>query len=175
MFLATLNTDFNGYVLFDPETLRAALDRAPVGDEDLYRLFTTTEDGDRVLSSGAMVPILGVTDGSYPVCVRESATPSPFVSLDLLASNSLFPLHITSRAFVADLAVLASWKEGLDWHAVDLPPGYYAVDLLGYRKMAGLTIVDCGYEFVATRAPELPRLTADLNKFIDLGNPERDG
>jgi hypothetical protein len=76
---------------------------------------------------------------------------------------------------VADLAVLVSWKEELDWHPVDLSPGYYAVDLLGYRKMAGPTIVDCGYVFVATRSADLPSLTADLNRFIDLGNPERDG
>jgi hypothetical protein len=173
MFLATLNTDFNGYVLFDPETLQAALQRSPIDDEDLYRLFTTTEQGDQVLSSGAIVPILGVTAGGYAVCVRDPGTPSPFVSLGLVATNSILPLRITSRAFVADLAVMASWQAGLDWHPVDLPPGNYAVELRGYRKMSGQTILACGYEFIATPGPDLPAMTADLSKFIDLGNPDR--
>jgi hypothetical protein len=172
MFPATLNTDFNGYVLFDPETLQAALQRSPAEDEDLYRLFTTTDQGDQVLSSGAIVPFLGVTDGGYAVCVRDDGTPSPFASLDLVAANAVFPLRITSRAFVADLAVMASWQAGLDWHPVELAPDNYSIELRGYRKMSAQTILECGYEFIATRCPELPAMTADLSKFIDLGNPE---
>jgi hypothetical protein len=79
---ATLNTDFNEHVLFDPATLQTALQRSPADEEDLYRWFTTTEQGNQVPSPGAILPVLGVTDEGYAVFVRSDRTANPFVSLD---------------------------------------------------------------------------------------------
>lgn len=173
MFLETLSTDMNGFVLFDPGTLRMALGREPAEGEDIYRLFTSSEAGDRAVAMGAVVPVLGITDGGYPVCARDANTASPFLGLPVVGENSAFPLQVSSEAFVADLAVFAWWQNELEWHPAKLPRGFFSVTIRGYRKMVEGTIVATGYEFEATPVPSLPAMTGDLARFIDLGNPPR--
>jgi hypothetical protein len=175
VFLKELNTDLNGFVLFDPRTLTAALGREPAPGEDLYALFTKSDDGDKVVKEGAIVPILGITDATYNVCVRMADEPGPFANLPPYDENAVFPLHVEQKAYVADLAVLAYWEPRTDWHELDLPSGCYGVAIRAYLKLdAQQAIEDCGYEFVLERSERLPAVTGDLAKFIDLGNPRRE-
>ncbi|KAB0537869.1 hypothetical protein [Xanthomonas cissicola] len=64
-----LSVDFNGLVLFDLSRLSDHYGGLEVG-RNLWADFTNTEKGDEVVRQGIIVPLLGINDGLYDVCVR---------------------------------------------------------------------------------------------------------
>jgi len=55
--------DFGGIVLFDYSLLEEYFGKIEI-DENLYRKFITTKDGDEVVKQGIVVPIVGINDSS---------------------------------------------------------------------------------------------------------------
>lgn len=161
MWKGTQLTDYNGIVLFDPDALKKYYGRIRAGT-NLFKRFTTTTDGDEILALGIVVPILAIDDAGYTIVIRERSESSP-VEPFVIVTNEVYPFRVTREAVLADLAVLRSWKEGLDWQRVPIPMGTYGVTVRGFRRMAKTRrqIVDAGYEFVLRRVRKLPKVTAN--------------
>lgn len=156
-----LTVDFNGIVLFDPDRLETFFGGRIDPGTDLWTRFTTTDDGDAVLSQGIVVPILGLNDGTYDVIVRHEAEASP-VSDPVIVENGVFPLQVDRRAVLCDLAVFLDWERDVGWHDAAVDPASYGVTVCGFRAIEDGRVVRCGFEFVLARAEALPDLTASL-------------
>ncbi|NHZ40524.1 hypothetical protein [Massilia aquatica] len=165
-----INVDFNGIIIFDPERLQHYYSGIEAGT-NLYRKFTTTEDGDEVVKQGILVPIMGINDSTYPVIVRmadeESLIPEDLIVL----SNSAFPLHVKGRAVIADMEVLMDWDVGPGWQDIAISPGLYSVAINGFRKIVedkaavyGYVVAKYGFEVVLTPTNALPECTGSLTK-----------
>jgi hypothetical protein len=165
MLRLEISVDFNGLVLFEPALLREFHGGAIAPGTDLFTRYTTTEEGDAVLSAGLVVPILSIDDAGYTVFVRHSSEGTGFSGKPLV-ENGIFPFRVRERAVVGDLAVLKEWIEDLGWQDAGLPQGNYAVTVHGYREFneARTKIVNAGYEFIVDPRISLPALTADLSK-----------
>jgi hypothetical protein len=165
MWVGTVITDANGIVLFEPTLLRAFYGGHIAEGTDLYARFLTTNEGDRVLVEGLVVPVQGIDDAGYEVVVRLSSEPFQPPGR-IVMENGVFPLHIAERLVLADLAVLRSWKDDLDWRDMPGPPGFYAVTVRGFQELkpSGKAILRAGYEFVLDPRENLPALTADIGR-----------
>ena len=171
MFLKEMITDFNGFVLFDPVRLERALGRPPVQGEDLYSLFRSSDLGDRVVAQGAILPILGLTDGGYEICVRTENEPSPFSQIPVYANNGEYPLVVETTAYLADLAVLDEWCVELDWQALELPRGTYSGTVAAHLELADGAIERAALDVCLSARGLLPALSADLAKDMNVLNP----
>ncbi|WP_437637620.1 hypothetical protein [Sorangium sp. So ce854] len=165
MFVDTVITDYNGIVLFEPHLLQQRYGGAIEEGTDLFTRFTTTDEGDRVLAEGLIVPVLAIDDSPYKVIVRRASEPEAARG-PVIVENGVFPLRVAQGLVVADLVVLREWTEGLGWKPVDVEPGSYGVTVRGFRVLdaAGSRIIEAGYEFVLEPRDALPPLTADVGK-----------
>ncbi|UKE74486.1 hypothetical protein [Xanthomonas graminis] len=157
-----LSVDFNGLVLFDPGRLSDHYGGLEVG-RNLWADFITTEKGDEVVRQGIIVPLLGINDGLYDVCVRATNEPTMW-DVRHLKENGGFPLQVSSRLVIADLAVLLEWYPNEGWFDLDIPSGIYEVDIFGCRKVVGGIVESCGYDFVLKTSNGLPHMSAVLDK-----------
>ncbi|OLH09223.1 hypothetical protein DXO246_13480 [Xanthomonas oryzae pv. oryzae] len=130
---------------------------------NLWEDFTSTEKGDEVIRKGIVVPLLGINDGIYEVCVRMADESSIWDVLPL-KENLGFPLEVSDRLVIADLAVFLHWSEGEGWLYLDLSPGFYSVDIAGYRKLINGVVASCGYDFILHHTNACPSLSAELDK-----------
>jgi hypothetical protein len=163
MWRGTQGTDYNGIVVFDPDALRAWCGGNIAPGTDLFHRFTASDEGDRVLELGIVVPILAIDDGGYTIIVREAGEPSP-VSPWIVVENAVFPLRITRDAVLADLAVLREWHDELGWQRVPIAAGSYAVTVRGFCRRVHGRIADAGYELELARVTELPAVTGATGK-----------
>lgn len=155
--------DFNGIVVFDPSLLEEFFTEMKPG-ENLYRRFTTTDDGDKVVDKGIMIPVLGINDSIYKVYVRSTHEESPIPSDLIMVSNGSFPFRVKERAIIADMATLLEWSPEENWQTLELPVGNYSVCVNGFRKIENNEISDFGYEIVFRSCEVLPQFTGSLNK-----------
>ncbi|ATQ78335.1 hypothetical protein CR152_30380 [Massilia violaceinigra] len=155
--------DFGGIVVFDDKGLQAYFGNIAEGD-NLYRRFTTTDDGDKVVEQGIVIPIIGVNDSSYRVSVRMAGEPSIVPDELIIVRNASFPLRVTDRLIIADLAVFLEWYPEEGWQRIDIAPGCYAVAVNGFRKVENNVVVDFGFEIVLTPADALPPMSASLQQ-----------
>ena len=177
MWKGTQFTDYNGIVLFDPDALKKYYGRIRAGT-NLFKRFTTTTDGDEILSLGIVVPILAIDDAGYTIIIRDPSEKSP-IEPYVIVNNEVYPFRVTREAVLADLAVFRSWEEDTDWQRVPIPVGAYGVSVRGFRRIAKAKrkIVDAGYEFVLKKARKLPKVTANTGarmrtlKFDDAPRP----
>ncbi len=165
MFISTIITDFNGVVLFEPHLLQQRYGGRIEEGTDLFTKFTTSDEGDAVLTEGLIVPILAIDDSPYKIIVRRSDEPKVNRG-SIVVENGVFPLRVHQELVVADLVVLKEWTEGLGWNAVNIEPGTYAVRVRGFREVdsSGRRITEAGYEFILEPREVLPALTADVGK-----------
>ena len=169
MALLELTTDANGFALFDPQTLARTLGRQPEKSDNLLTDFKTLPVGDAVLDEGAVVPIYPITDGTYLVSVRLFHEARPAFALDVpYASSGVYPLHVTSRVVLGDLAVLQEWWPEEGWHGLDVAPGFYAVEVTAYL---GYEIP--GFDLVLSSVPSRPSRTATWQVDLDVGHPKK--
>lgn len=165
--------DFNGIVIFDPALLRdfyPGIDRG----ENLYRRFTQTEDGDKVVAQGIIVPITGINDSIYKVVVRSKDERSSIDPDLIVFSNSSFPLRIENYAVIADMASLLEWHPDEEWQRLGLQPGEYAIEINGFRKIENRVVVDFGFEVVWSSCGALPEFSGSLSQNMQvLELPER--
>lgn len=155
--------DFNGIVLFDPSLLNKFYDQIAPG-ENLYRRFTQTDDGEKVVEQGIIVPIIGINDSVYRVIVRENNEKSIVPEDDIIVTNAAFPFNVTDYAVVADMSILLEWYPDENWSKASVSPGDYQVQVNGFRKIVDGIVEDFGYEFVLSRCESLPSFTASLEK-----------
>jgi hypothetical protein len=165
MWTGTVDTDYNGIVLFDPGLLRDRYGGAIAEGTDLFTRYTTTEEGDEVIAAGLVVPILAIDDAGYEVAVRTTGEPSP-IDADTVVENGVYPLRVRDGLVIADLAVLREWVDELGWQPVGMAPGSYAVRVRGFRAIdgTGRRIERAGFEFVLDPCEVLPRPSADLGR-----------
>ncbi|UKE68209.1 hypothetical protein K8O61_11890 [Xanthomonas cerealis pv. cerealis] len=157
-----LSVDFNGLVLFDPSRLSDHYGGLEVG-RNLWADFTATEKGDEVVRQGIIVPLLGINDGLYDICVR-AVNESTKWDVEQLKENGVFPLHVSNRVVIADLALFLEWYPNEGWFDLDIMPGFYEVDILAYRKVVGGVVESCGYDFVLKESKDIPAMSAVLDK-----------
>jgi hypothetical protein len=126
-------TDFNGVVIFDPDRLIQFCGGHIDEGADLFTRFMTSNDGDKVIEQGIIIPILAIDDAGYSVefyIDEKSDRPKE----QIVFENGDFPLYIEKKLVLADLAVLKEWIEGLDWTYLDIPPGYFKATVRGFCK-----------------------------------------
>ncbi|MDQ1924539.1 hypothetical protein [Massilia pseudoviolaceinigra] len=155
--------DFGGIVVFDDKGLQAYFGNIAEGD-NLYRRFTSTDDGDKVVEQGIVIPIIGVNDSSYRVSVRMAGEPSVVPDELIIVRNASFPLRVTGRLIIADLAVFLEWYPEEGWQQIDIAPGCYAAAVNGFRKVENNVVVDFGFDIVLTPADALPPMSASLQQ-----------
>lgn len=153
--------DFNGIVLFDPTVLSAYDPRIRTGD-NLYRRFTRTDDGDAVVEQGIVVPILGINDSMYRIVVRDEHEASPLDPATIIVTNGVFPLTVSERLAIADMACLLEWDAAGPWQWLDVRPGCYAVTIRGFRRIEHREVTEFGYEIVIAQRDRLPAFTGSL-------------
>jgi hypothetical protein len=155
-------TDYNGIVIFDPDRLIQFCGGHIDEGTDLFTHFMSSDDGDKVIEQGIIIPILAIDDAGYSVefhINEKSDRPKE----QIVFENGIFPLHIEKRLVLADLVVLKEWIEDLGWINVDAPPGYYKVTIRGFRqKDQQGNITDGGYEFHLESTTSLPKYTGSL-------------
>ncbi|NHZ95822.1 hypothetical protein [Massilia sp. CCM 8734] len=163
--------DFGGMVLFDCAGLAAFYGGVKEG-ANLYARLTGTDEGERVVEQGIVLPIIGINDSSYRVIVRLAGEASAIPDQLIVVRNASFPLRVTERLIIADLAVFLEWYPEQGWQRVDVAPGCYAVAVNGFRKVDNNVVVDFGFEIVLTSAATLPAMSASLQQDMQvLGLP----
>jgi len=156
-----LIVDFNGIVVFDPCLLEEFCSGIKFG-ENLYRRFTTTDDGDKVVEQGILVPVLAINDSIYKVYVRLAHEASPVPSELIVLSNGDFPFRVRERAMIADMAALLEWAPEENWQPLELAAGNYSVCINGFRRIENNQIIDFGFEIVFSPCETLPQCTGSL-------------
>ena len=64
-----LIVDFNGIVIFDPSVLAGYFCEINLGD-NLYARFVGSDEGERVVEQGIVLPVLGLDDGICSIILR---------------------------------------------------------------------------------------------------------
>lgn len=162
--------DFGGMVLFDCAGLAAFYGAIDEG-ANLYARLTTSDEGEKVVDQGIVLPIIGINDSSYRVIVRLAGEASPVPSELVILRNAVFPLRVTGRVVLADLAVLHEWYPDDGWHDVDIAEGCYAVAVNGFRRIEAHCVTDFGFEIVFTPQSDLPACTASLAQDMQVLEP----
>src|SRR5262245_33544613 len=124
MLSCNVIVDFNGIVIFAPDKLIQFWGGHIDEGTDLYTHFMSSNDGDKVVELGIIIPILAIDDAGYTVefyINEESNRPKA----QIVFENGDFPLHVKKRLVIADLAVLKEWIENIGWLQVDVTSGYY--------------------------------------------------
>ncbi|NHZ37962.1 hypothetical protein [Massilia rubra] len=116
------------------------------------------------MEQGIALPIVGINDSSYRVIVRLAGEASAIPDQLIVVRNASFPLRVTGRLIIADLAVFLEWYPEQGWQRVDVAPGCYAVAVNGFRKVDNKVVVDFGFEIVLTPAATLPAMSASLQQ-----------
>ncbi|PYD86041.1 hypothetical protein DNF23_45640 [Pseudomonas syringae pv. pisi] len=158
-----LIVDFNGIVIFDPSVLAGYFCEINLGD-NLYARFVGSDEGERVVEQGIVLPVLGLDDGICSIILRTDKEPRGIDPKTIIVSNATFPLKIVTKAVISDMATLREWAPGENWREVMLRPGNYAVTVNGFRVIARREIIDFGFEFVFEETAELPTLSGALEK-----------
>ena len=123
--------------------------------------------GDVISKHGAAIPVLGLDDNVYECIIRLDTEKSEVDDL-IVIENGSFPLHVSSKLIIADMAVLVEWEKDLGWETVLLPLGYYAVTIRGFREIKNGEIIRFGFEFVLSPCDILPELTANLSMSMQI-------
>lgn len=158
-----LIVDFNGIAIFDPKLLQRFYGEIGIG-ENLYERFIRTDDGDKIVAQGIVVPILSINDSTYKIFLRNENEPSSLDPEIIVTSNEVFPLKISHHAVITDMASLLEWDPDEDWQTLDTPPGAYSVRINGFRLIENNLVTDFGFEIVLTESETLPAFTGSLSK-----------
>ena len=155
MWQVKLVVDFNGIVLFDPDVVTEEFGKLRRGT-NLFKRFTTTDDGDLALARGAFVPVLAIDDSDYEIYVRFDSEASLVPDEFVLCTSGVFALRVRHALVIADLEALHYWNGPGDGNRLQFSPGTYAVRIRGFSSVG---LARAGYEFVFTRTKRLPRVT----------------
>jgi hypothetical protein len=156
MWQVTVSVEYNGIVLFDPCVVREELGSVRKGT-NLFKRFTTTDEGDRVLARGLFVPVLAIDDAGYEAHLRLANEPSRVRDEHVLHTNDTFALRVAGSLAIADLESLMWWRGGDVNNQIEFPAGKYGVSVRGFSSP---DLSTAGYEFIFSRVRRLPKVTA---------------
>lgn len=105
-----LIVDFNGIVIFDPSVLAGYFCEINLGD-NLYARFVGSDEGERVVEQGIVLPVLGLDDGICSIILRTDKEPRGIDPKTIIVSNATFPLKIVTKAVISDMATLREWAQ----------------------------------------------------------------
>lgn len=168
MQLLELSVEYNGIVIYDPDTLAAYYRNGPREGENLFERYITTDEGDEVLAAGLIVPVLAIDDAGYEVVVRAPGEEHRFDEF-VVHRNPGFALRVTRRAVITDLYSLMDWSApaSAEYFELDLSPGAYRVDVDAFSQRDPTDgIVAAGYIFTCTPQPDVPPVTADTGAYM---------
>jgi hypothetical protein len=157
--------ELGGFVLVDPARLSEFYGGSACG-RDLVTAFTTTDEGDRVVTEGIVIPLLGLAPGFYQIAVRRADEP-PCIAVPLVTAPGWVLGTTTGELLICGLGYLTKWNEEQPSHRkVTVEPGWYSVEiraaLLEDADEEGL------YELVLTPVTERPTFTASLSESLSL-------
>ncbi|MDC7241686.1 MAG: hypothetical protein PQJ50_15130 [Spirochaetales bacterium] len=154
----TIQTDFNGIVIFEPTRLEAFYGGTIDENTNIFDKMLKTDDGEEVLKQGIIVPILAIDDAGYDI--EFYLNDISMRSRDnIVFTTGIFPLHVEERLVISDLAVLWNWTENVGWTDISISPGYYETTVRGFKEVKNSVIESCGYEIHFKGVSELPKLT----------------
>jgi len=157
----------HGFVLLDPARLDAFCNGRAEG-ADLLTRFSQTEDGDRVSREGIAIPITELDEGDYTIVLREAGSPGVNALLRVRSPGWVLGTE-TGKLVFCGIGYLLHWNPLHPNHAqIQIPPGWYQVEVLGYILNEGTRMEDWLYEFVVTHSEHKPLFTADLSASLSL-------
>jgi hypothetical protein len=154
----SLDVDYNGIVLFDPRVVTQHLGKIRRGT-NLFRRFTTTDEGDEVVAAGLFVPVLAIDDAEYDIFVRFESEESRIADEWVLCENGFSPLVISDALVIADLEALLKWTGPGDGNRLQFSRGTYAVRVRGFSSVG---LENAGYEFILKKVSRLPKVTGKI-------------
>ncbi len=149
-----------GFVIADPERLDT-FHGGRAQDYDLLELYSATDTGEAVSSSGVAIPVLGLDPGYYSVTLRDNSARSQLAG-PVLRSSSGWVLQVVSGiVVVAGIGHLKRWNpDHPNIRRFSVPSGWYSVTIsLG----AGSQEDDFALELELVPQRSRPRFTADLS------------
>jgi len=149
-----------GFVIADPERLDT-FHGGRARDYDLLELYSATDTGEAVSSSGVAIPVLGLDPGYYSVTLRDNSARSQLAG-PVLRSSSGWVLQVVSGiVVVAGIGHLKRWNpDHPNIRRFSVPSGWYSVTIsLG----AGSQEDDFALELELVPQRSRPRFTADLS------------
>ena len=168
MQILELSVEYNGLVVYDPDTLAEYYGGGPREGENLFERYVTTDEGDAVLAAGLIVPVLAIDDAGYEVVIRTAGERHPFDDF-VIHRNPGFALRVVGQALITDLYSLMDWSApaSAEHFALELAPGVYGVDVDAFSKRDPIEgIVAAGYIFTFTPRADLPPVTADTGAYM---------
>jgi len=162
-----------GFVLMDPMRLDSFYQFNAKG-MDLLTRFTQTDDGDRVCREGIAIPITNIDEGDYSITIRDSQSPGLDQPPHALSKGWIIGTE-TGKLIFTGLGYLIHWDPNHTHHVhIQVPPGWYQVNLSGYRLDEDSSGDDGLYDFALTPSSHKPAFTANmatlLGLFCDKGN-----
>ncbi len=166
MVRVSLDVRSNGMVIFDPAALIRHYGGITAGT-NLFERYTTTDEGDDVITKGLIIPVLGILNTPKTLIFKTHGEPWEFEG-DVWLDSEHHPLAIVAGLVVFDLAPLKSWPEDAPWIPVPgFGPGTYRVAIRLYgRESVSDPNRAFGYIIEIEACAELPPLTADLDEFL---------
>jgi len=159
--------ELHGLVLLDPARLDALYEHGARG-ADLLTRFTQSEDGDRVSREGIAIPMLGLEPAYYTVVVRDVASPGVTQAPRVRSAGWILETA-TGRLLLCGLGYLVRWDPDDPRHGrIQVPPGWYRVEILGHVLDAGGRDEEWLLELVLEHAGEQPPFAGDVSLQLSL-------
>ena len=158
MWKIEVDVESNGFVVFDPEMVRAYFGEHLALGDNLFEIFQAGAAGDAVLEAGVIVPVLAIDDLGYEVIVRMADEPTMLPEDWVISRNEFYGLKVVEDLVVADLESITMWDEGRYGTHVRVPPGIYRVSIVSF---ASPQLRSCGYEFTLESVAHLPEVSAN--------------
>lgn len=156
-----LYSELRGFVLFDPVALDGHHGEEARGT-NLLKVYTSTDEGDRVAASGMIVPVFYVDNDFYSVIVRSDDGPS---SIDPLKPSTISTGWIirasSGRLAVSGIGNLTSWNpRGHRVRNIECDVGWFSVRVqVGSAKRKGARPV---VEFTLSSRKRKPVFKGDV-------------
>jgi hypothetical protein len=155
-----VDVDFNGIILFNyPEILDLFGGHIQDG-QNILDDFTKTEKGNIVLDKGIALPILGMDDGGYILRLFIDEIPDDH-NREIIFRDEFFYMNVTSKLYVADIAVFWEWEDFSGWEETSVPRGIYEVRVEGVSYLNENNEVEYGYDLTLRSIPKLLKRTVE--------------
>jgi hypothetical protein len=163
-------SELHGLVLLDPERLDAMYEQQ-ARDADLLTRFTESEDGDRVSREGIAIPMLGLEPAYYTVVLRDVVSPGVTQAPRVRSPGWILGTE-TGRLLLCGLGYLVRWDPADPEHGrIQIPPGWYRVEILGHVLRAGKQDEEWLLEIVMEHTGgQQPPFTGDVSLELSLAD-----
>jgi hypothetical protein len=136
--------DSYGLVIFDPSTLIDFLQQNQIKNKNLYKYFTNSELGDKVIAEGVLFPIYPIIAYEYEINISNE-TENELINQVIIKKE--LPLVVTSgRLCIASISVIESWNAKIfedkllnklpydKGFITDVSKGNFSMSVIGYYE-----------------------------------------